>query len=109
MILMNVLFLMMTLNSTSYRADIESEKAMDASESGDGESESKDDGQTGFEPNSGETMADEEWIKQYKLRQSEKERRPESLKNRLSGNETLSNWCLSKDQASALRLWIRLF
>ena len=91
---------------------IESEKAMDASESGDGEdgeSESKDDGQTGIKPNSGETMADEEWLKQYKLRQSEKERRPESLKNRLSGNETLSNWCLSKDQAIALRLWIRLF
>ena len=94
---------------------IESEKAMDANESGDGEdgedgeSESKDDGQTGIEPNSGETMADEEWLKHYKLRQSEKERRPESLKNRLSGNQALSNWCLSKDQASALRLWIRLF
>ena len=85
---------------------------MDASESGDGEdreSEPKDDGQTGIEPYSGEPMADEGWLKQYKLRQSEKERRLESLKNRLSGNETLSNWCLSKDQASALRLWIRLF
>ena len=92
---------------------IESEKAaMDTSESGDGEdgeSGSKDDGQIGMDPNFGETMADEEWLKQYKVRQSEKERRPESLKNRLSGNETLSNWCLSNDQASALRLWIRLF
>ena len=54
---------------------IESENAMDASESGDGEdgqSESKDDGQTGIEPYSGEPMADEEWLKQYKLRQARK-------------------------------------
>ena len=52
---------------------IESEKAMDASESGDGEdgrSESKDDGETGIESYSGEPVADEEWLKQYKLRQS---------------------------------------
>jgi len=77
---------------------IESENAMDASKSG--ESESKDDGQTGIEPYSGEPMADEEWLKQYKLRQPEKERRLESLKNHLSGNETLSNWCQSKDQVS---------
>ena len=84
---------------------IESENAMDASESGDGEdgqSESNDDGQTGIEPYSGEPMADEEWLKQYKLRQAEKERRLESLKNRFSGNETLSNWCVSKAQASVL-------
>ena len=65
-----------------------------------GESESKDDGQTGIEPYSGEPMADEEWLKQYKLRQPEKERQLESLKNHLSGNETLSNWCQSKDQVS---------
>ena len=65
-----------------------------------GESESKDGGQTGIEPYSGEPMADEEWLKQYKLRQPEKERQLESLKNHLSGNETLSNWCQSKDQVS---------
>ena len=56
---------------------IESENAMDASESGDGEdgqSESKDDGQTGIEPYSGEPMADEEWLKQYKLRQTKMKR-----------------------------------
>ena len=84
---------------------------MDASESGDGDdgqSESKDDGKTGIEPCSGEPMADEEWLKQYKLPQAEKERRLESLKNRLSGNETLSNWCVSKDQASVLCLWMKI-
>jgi len=82
-----------------------------SSESGDGEdgqSESKDNGQTGIEPYSGEPMADEEWLKQYKLRQAEKGRRLESLKNRLSGNETLSNWCVSKDQASVLCLWMKI-
>lgn len=44
---------------------------MDANESRDdedGESESKGDGQTGIEPYSREPMADEEWLKQYKLR-----------------------------------------
>ena len=43
-------------------------------------------------PYSSEPMADEEWLQEYKKRQEEKERRLASLKDHLSGKESLSNW-----------------
>jgi len=106
MILMDVHFLM-TLNSTLYRANIRQLRVRKLWTRARVVM-AKVNPRTMDKQASNHTLADEEWLKQYKL-QSEKERQLESLKNRLSGNETLSNWCLSKDQASALRLWIRLF
>lgn len=44
------------------------------------------------QPYSNEPMADEEWLKEYKKRQEDKERRLESLKDRLAGKEELRNW-----------------
>ena len=46
----------------------------------------------GIEPYSNEPLADEEWTRQYELRQAEKQRRLEGLKDRLAGKESLSNW-----------------
>ena len=44
---------------------------------------------------SSEPMADEEWIAEYRLRQAQKEQRLASLKERLEGKESLSNWYAS--------------
>ena len=47
---------------------------------------------TTVEPYSSEPIADEEWIKEYKLRQKEKGSRLNGLKDRLSGREALQTW-----------------
>ncbi|CAB3976751.1 Hypothetical predicted protein [Paramuricea clavata] len=44
---------------------------------------------------SSEPMADEEWMAEYRLRQAEKEQRLASLKDRLAGKKSLSNWYTS--------------
>ena len=44
------------------------------------------------EPYSSEPIADEEWVKEYRQRQGEKEQKLASLKDRLAGKESLSNW-----------------
>ena len=66
---------------------------MQASESDDGDVEQSE--QTSFadvEPYSSEPIADEEWVEEYRQRQAEKEQKLASLKDRLAGKESLSNW-----------------
>ena len=45
-----------------------------------------------MEPYSSEPIADEEWAEEYRQRQAEKEQKLASLKDRLAGKESLSNW-----------------
>ena len=39
-----------------------------------------------------EPLASKEWLKEYKKQQEERKKRLDSLKDRLSGKESLSNW-----------------
>lgn len=61
------------------------------------ENDADDDGEdndetSNIEPYSNEPIADKEWLESYKKRQEDRERRLESLKDRLSGKETVSTW-----------------
>ena len=51
-----------------------------------------DDHMDGFSAYADEPLADTEWTEEYEKNQAEKEQRLESLKDRLSGKESLSNW-----------------
>lgn len=46
----------------------------------------------GVEPYVNKPLADEEWTRQYELRQAEKQRRLESLNHRLAGIEAVDKW-----------------
>ena len=75
-----------------YYRPIESRSEDSESQASDLENDEFVDGDACTGPYSDEPLADEEWTKKYKEEQEEKQRRLESLKDRLSGKESLSNW-----------------